>query len=95
MEKLPQQLDPFREGVVGRLRTVKGHIAGIERMVGEKKSCQEILVQIAAVRASINKIGLMIVEDNALNCLAGVEDGEHVDSERFEEAVKIIINYLK
>lgn len=97
MEKLTQSppVDPFREGVIGRLKTVKGHITGIEKMVGEGKPCQEILVQIAAVRSSIHKVGLMIVEENALNCLAGVEEGEPVDAARFEEAVRIILNYLK
>ncbi len=95
MEKLPQQLDPFRENVIVRLKTVKGHITGIEKMVEEKKPCEEILVQIAAVRSSINKVGMMIVEDNALDCLAGVDEGEPVDSKRFKNAVKIIIDYLK
>jgi DNA-binding FrmR family transcriptional regulator len=95
MEELQQQLDPFRESVIVRLKTVKGHISGIEKMIAARKPCEEILVQIAAVRASINKVGLMIVEDNALNCLAGVEDGQPVDSKRFEDAVKIIIDYLK
>lgn len=97
MEKLIPKppLDPFREGVVGRLKTVKGHITGIEKMVGEGKSCQEILVQIAAVRSSIHKVGLMIVEENALSCLTGVQDGESVDAARFQEAVQIIMNYLK
>jgi len=95
MEKLPQSLDPFRENVIVRLKTVKGHITGIEKMVAEKKPCEEILVQIAAVRSSINKVGMMIVEDNALDCLAGVEEGEPVDGKRFENAVKIIIDYLK
>jgi len=95
MEKLPQPLDPFRENVIVRLKTVKGHITGIEKMVAEKKPCEEILVQIAAVRSSINKVGMMIVEDNALSCLAGVDEGEQVDSKRFENAVKIIIDYLK
>jgi DNA-binding FrmR family transcriptional regulator len=95
MTKLPEHLDPFRVSIIGRLKTVKGHIVGIERMVADKKSCNEILIQVAAVRSSINKIGLMIVEDNALNCLAGVEEGEPIDSKGFENAVKSIIDYLK
>ncbi|MBJ2354967.1 metal-sensitive transcriptional regulator, partial [Sphaerochaeta sp. S2] len=36
--------------IINRLRTIKGHIAGIEKMVEEGKPCDDILVQIAAIR---------------------------------------------
>ncbi len=39
-----------RKGVVNRLKTIKGHIAGVEKMVEDGKSCDEVLLQIAAIK---------------------------------------------
>ena len=38
------------KAILTRLKTVKGHIAGIERMVENKEDCADILVQISATR---------------------------------------------
>ena len=53
----------------GYLGDVRGHIAGIERMMNEDQPCPDLLVQIAAVRSSIDKIGFFLLESNAINCL--------------------------
>ena len=83
-----------RKSVINRLRTIKGHIAGIEKMVEDGKCCDDILLQIAAVKASIHKVGLVIVEENAMNCLT-TEDGETIDKERMEEVIKTLVKYAK
>lgn len=44
-----------RDEVLNRLKTIKGHITGIERMIDEGKTCEEVLLQIAAVKSSIEK----------------------------------------
>ena len=81
--------------LINRLRTIKGHIAGIERMVEEGKTCDEILIQIAAIKSSVNKVGLLIMEENALECLHSVEDGEMVDKNKIEDVIKTFIKYSK
>ena len=45
------------KAILTRLKTVKGHISGIERMVENKEDCSDILVQISATRSAIEKIG--------------------------------------
>ncbi len=82
------------KAILTRLKTVKGHISGIERMVENKEDCADILVQISATRSAIEKIGIYLLENNARDCLCGkaksAEEKEHV-----QKVVKQIISFLK
>lgn len=82
-----------KKNIIKRLRTLKGHVAGIEKMVDEEKSCEDILIQIAAIKSSINKIGNIIVENHALDCL--LDDGEEIDREKAQRIIKTLINHSK
>ena len=43
------------EKVIARLSRIEGHVGGIKKMVTEQKPCDQILIQIAAVRAALNR----------------------------------------
>ncbi len=81
--------------VLNRLRNVKGHVAGIERMVEDEQECSNILVQLAAVRASIEKIGVYILEQNTLECLLNEVDTRPEDKERVEQVVRQMLAFLR
>jgi len=84
-----------KKNIINRLRTLKGHIAGIERMVEENQSCEDILLQIAAIKSSIHKIGIIMLEEHALDCLLNAEEGEVLDREKIEKVLKTFITYMK
>ncbi len=58
-----------RKKVVDRLSRIEGHIRGIKKMVEEDRDCPELLHQIAAVKAALNKTGELILEDHIESCL--------------------------
>ncbi|WP_054258336.1 metal-sensitive transcriptional regulator [Propionispora sp. 2/2-37] len=80
--------------VLNRLRNVKGHVTGIERMVEENQPCSSVLIQLSAIRASIEKIGMYILENNAVECLC---DKKHLpdDKQKIEQIVKQMLSFLK
>jgi len=80
--------------ILTRLKTVKGHISGIERMVENKEDCADILVQISATRSAIEKIGIYLLENNAKDCLCHKEIAPE-EKERIQKAVKQIIAFMK
>lgn len=84
-----------KKNITTRLRTLKGHIAGIEKMVEEGKHCEDILIQIAAVKSSIHKIGMIIVEEHALDCLLNEEPDGNLDKEKVKQIIKTLLNYTK
>jgi len=58
-----------RKNVRDRLVRAEGHIRGIIRMIDEEKECPDILIQIGAVKAALEKAGIMILEDHIEHCL--------------------------
>lgn len=87
--------DRIREDMLKRIRTVKGHVAGIEKMIEEGKDCEDVILQLAAVRSSIEKIGTSILENNAYSCLTKESNSNEVDKEKLEKIIKAIIKFLK
>jgi CsoR family transcriptional regulator, copper-sensing transcriptional repressor len=59
-----------------RLKRIEGQVRGIQRMVDEDRWCPDILVQIAAVQAALNKVALGLAEDHARHCVMGGPEDE-------------------
>jgi len=59
-----------REEVIKRLARIEGHLRGVKRMVEENKSCPEVLLQLAAVRAALDKVGRIVFEDHVETCVS-------------------------
>jgi CsoR family transcriptional regulator, copper-sensing transcriptional repressor len=64
------------ENAVHRLKNVEGHIRGIERMLDEDAYCIDVIRQIQAAQAALNKISSMILEEHLNSCLITAVRGE-------------------
>lgn len=84
----------IREDILLRLKTIKGHIAGIEKMVEDTKGCSDILLQIAAVRSSLEKVGLSIIQEHAQECLLANEDGKATYDD-MQRIITLMIKFMK
>jgi DNA-binding FrmR family transcriptional regulator len=67
------------ESALTRLKNVEGHLRGIERMVEEEAYCIDVIRQIQAVQAALNKISAMILEEHLNSCLITAVRGEDAD----------------
>ncbi|MCD5412518.1 metal-sensing transcriptional repressor [Dehalococcoidia bacterium] len=62
--------------VAARLSKVEGHLRAVRRMVEDGRDCPEVLLQISAVRAALDQIGRIILEDHLDTCIvAAIEEG--------------------
>lgn len=69
--------------VLNRLKNVEGHIRGIERMVEEDAYCIDVIRQIQAVQAALNKVSVKVLEGHLNSCLiTAVRDGDPDERER-------------
>ena len=59
-----------REDVIKRLARIEGHLRGVKRMVEDDKSCPQVLLQLAAVRAALDKVGRIVFEDHVETCVS-------------------------
>lgn len=73
--------ETMHDGALKRLKNVEGHIRGVEKMLEEDAYCIDVIRQIQAVQAALNKINAMILEEHLNSCLITAVRGEDV-SER-------------
>ncbi len=67
------------DSALNRLKNVEGHIRGIERMIEEDVYCIDVIRQIQAVQAALNKVNAMILEGHLNSCLITAVRGEDAD----------------
>ena len=60
-----------REQLLKRLARVEGQVRGVSRMVEEDRYCIEILTQISAAQAALDKIALGLLDGHTRHCLLG------------------------
>jgi len=65
-----------RDIVLKRLKTIEGHVRGIEKMVDEGAYCVDIIRQIQAIQGALNKISAMILDDHLNSCVITAIRGE-------------------
>jgi DNA-binding FrmR family transcriptional regulator len=64
------------ENALKRLRIVEGHLKGVIRMVEEDAYCIDIIRQIQAVEAALNKVSTQILENHLNSCVTIAIRGE-------------------
>ncbi len=76
-----------------RLRRVEGQIRGIEKMVEDDRYCIDILTQISAAQAALDKVALRLMEDHAAHCVVG--GPEELKEERTEELMGAVARLMR
>ena len=77
MEHHEHHAHPNKQAVLNRMARAIGHMEAVRRMIGDDRDCSEVLVQIAAVRAAVNNIGKIILQDHINHCVVhAVESGD-------------------
>jgi DNA-binding FrmR family transcriptional regulator len=75
------------------MRTIVGHVQGIERMIEEERYCVDILKQIAAVRAQLTKLADVISQAHMKHCIRlAIEEGH--GEEKIDELMEVL-KYLR
>ncbi len=59
-----------------RLRRIEGQVRGVQKMVDDDRYCIDVLTQITAIQAALDKVALGLLDDHARHCMAnGSKDG--------------------
>jgi DNA-binding FrmR family transcriptional regulator len=62
-----------KDQLLKRLRRVEGQVRGIEGMVEDDRYCIDVLTQISAVQAALDKVALGLLDQHASHCVMGAE----------------------
>jgi DNA-binding FrmR family transcriptional regulator len=62
-----------KDSIKNRLRRVTGQVGALERMVEEERYCIDILTQISAAQAALDKVALALLGEHTRHCVVGAE----------------------
>ncbi len=68
-----------KDAVLKRVRRIEGQVRGIGKMVDEDRYCIDVLTQISAVQAALDKVALGLLDDHARHCVAAGSGDAQVD----------------
>lgn len=67
--------DTAKKAITRRLASAAGHIKGIERMVQEDTYCIDVIKQIQAVQAALNKVSTLMLDNHLRTCVTTAIQG--------------------
>jgi DNA-binding FrmR family transcriptional regulator len=68
-----------KDQLAQRLARIEGQVRGIQRMVDEDRYCIDILTQISAIQAALDKVALGLLDGHARTCVIGADEDQQVD----------------
>jgi DNA-binding FrmR family transcriptional regulator len=77
-----------KDQLLKRLRRIEGQVRGVERMVEEDRYCIDILTQISAAQAALDKVALGLLDDHARHCIVKAPASEK--QEKIEELMAAV-----
>ncbi|MCA9984334.1 MAG: metal-sensitive transcriptional regulator [Anaerolineales bacterium] len=85
--------DTTRNAIERRLASAAGHIKGIQRMVADDAYCIDVIQQIQAVEAALNKVSTMLLDNHLRTCVTTAIQGE--DAEERERMLQELTNVFQ
>ena len=82
-----------KDQLLARLARIEGQVRGIEKMVEEDRYCIDILTQIAAIQAALDKVGLGLLDGHAHTCVIGARPEDQ--DERTAEMMAAIARLMR
>lgn len=91
---MPYLYGESKEAILRRLRRIEGQVRGLARMVEEDKYCIDVLDQISAATAGLEKVGLHMLSEHVRGCVreSVATDG---GDQKVEELVGALERFLK
>lgn len=77
-----------------RLNRIEGQVRGVSKMIQDDKYCIDILTQVSAAKAALDKVALELLRDHARHCLSNDEVHSHGEGDKADELVGAISRML-
>lgn len=82
-----------KDQLQGRLRRIEGQIRGIEKMIDEDRYCIDVLTQISAAQAALEKVALGLLDGHARSCVLPAEG--QMQADRTDELMAAVGRLVK
>jgi CsoR family transcriptional regulator, copper-sensing transcriptional repressor len=77
------QNQEVKQQLLSRLRRIEGQVRGVQNMIDEERSCEEILQQLSAIRSAVQGASVIFLQEYAVDCMVNLEVEKRGDREKF------------
>ena len=82
-----------KDQLLKRLRRIEGQVRGVQGMVDEDRYCIDVITQISAIQAALDKVALGLLDEHARHCVMGAEPGDQTD--KTEELMAAVARLMR
>ena len=72
---------------ITRLKRSEGQLRGIQKMIEEERDCMDIMIQLSAVRSSVDRVIELLITENLMECINNPTENK----ERIEKAIQYLV----
>lgn len=81
-----------KDALLKRLARIEGQVRGVSRMVEEERYCIDVLTQIGAIEAALDKVALGLIDEHTRHCVLEAEGEER--TEKVDELVAALGRFV-
>jgi DNA-binding FrmR family transcriptional regulator len=81
-----------KAALLKRLARIEGQVRGVSRMVEEERYCIDVLTQITAIEAALDKVALGLIDEHTRHCVVQAEGEER--TEKVDELVAALGRFV-
>lgn len=75
--------DPRQEKILRRLKSVEGHVRGVQRMVADDAYCIDVVHQILAIQRALKKVSGLVLDEHLHHCVtSAIRDADEANKEQ-------------
>lgn len=84
--------EELEKELVDRLARIEGHVRGVRRMLEERRDCDDILTQVAGVKAAVEQVAIRLLQGHLETCVAqAIRAGDAQAVARFQESLDRVV----
>ena len=76
---------------ITRLKRSEGQLRGIQKMIEEERDCMDIMIQLSAVRSSVDKVIELLITENLMECINNPIKNPDEQKEKMEKAIRYLV----
>jgi DNA-binding FrmR family transcriptional regulator len=86
--------DENKDKLIKRLNRIEGQVRGVKGMVEDERYCIDVVTQVTAIQAALDKVALALLEDHATHCVVGgADEGSEERTAELMGAVKRLMRH--
>ncbi|SNR64875.1 DNA-binding transcriptional regulator, FrmR family [Humidesulfovibrio mexicanus] len=93
MVKVQKDQEALKKDIMARMKRIEGQVRGVQRMIDEGKECEDILVQVRAVRSALRSATTQIMRRYLLCCSEQAVKSGDIEGQ-YERLLKLVSDFI-